>query len=109
MIRIHWQAVRASEPSEKSLMEIDRMTISIKPNLVNIAPRETVTLECIIEGCDNQNCIWSVEYKNGGTIAKNGVYKAPSTEGVYIVTATSVKYPTKKAVNYVIVGKKREL
>ncbi|MGN0597189.1 MAG: Ig domain-containing protein [Ruminiclostridium sp.] len=109
MIRIHWQAVRASEPSEKSLMEIDRMTISIKPNLVNIAPRETVTLECIIEGCDNQNCIWSVEDKNGGTIAKNGVYKAPSTEGVYTVTATSVKYPTKKAVNYIIVGKKREL
>ena len=108
-IRIHWQAVRASEPSEKTLMEIDKMTISIKPNLVNIAPRESVTLQCIIEGCDNQNCIWNVEDKNGGTITKNGVYKAPSTEGVYTVTATSVKYPTKKAVNYIIVGKKREL
>lgn len=108
-IRIHWQAVRASEPSEKTLMEIDRMSISIKPNLVNIAPRDSVTLECIIEGCDNRNCIWNVEDKNGGTITKNGVYKAPSTEGVYTVTATSVKYPTKKAVNYIIVGKKREL
>ncbi|MGN1109662.1 MAG: Ig domain-containing protein, partial [Oscillospiraceae bacterium] len=108
-IRIHWQAVRASEPSEKTLMEIDRMSISIKPNLVNIAPRDSVTLECIIEGCDNQNCIWNVEDKNGGTITKNGVYKAPSAEGVYTVTATSVKYPTKKAVNYIIVGKKREL
>ncbi len=108
-IRIHWQAVRASEPSEKALMEIDRISISIKPNLVNLAPRETVTLECVIEGCENQSCIWNVEDQNGGTISKNGVYKAPSAEGVYTVTATSVKYPTKKAVNYIIVGKKREL
>ncbi len=108
-IRIHWQAVRASEPSEKTLMEIDRISISIKPNLVNIAPRGTISLECVIEGCDNQNCIWNVEDKNGGTITKNGVYKAPSAEGVYTVTATSVKYPTKKAVNYIIVGKKRDI
>ncbi len=107
-IRVHWQAVRASEPSEKTLMEIDRISISIKPNLVNIEPRETITLECVIDGCDNQNCIWNVEDKNGGTITKNGVYKSPSAEGVYTVSATSAKYPTKKAVNYIIVRKKRE-
>lgn len=108
-IKVHWQAVKTHEHTEKALMEIEKMTISIKPNLVNIEPRKTVSLECVIEGCDNLNCIWSVEDKNGGTIDRNGIYKAPSTEGVYTVTATSVKYPTKKAVNYIIVNKRKEL
>lgn len=108
-IRVHWNALKTNEQKEKDMMEIDRMSISIKPNLVNIEPRDSVSLECIIEGCDNLNCIWSVEDKNGGTISRNGVYKAPTTEGVYTVTATSVKYPTKKAVNYIIVSKKREI
>ncbi len=108
-IKLHWLAVKAGEHQERDMIEIERVNISIKPNLVNIEPRETVNLECVIEGCDNPNCIWNVEDKNGGTISRSGVYKAPSTEGVYTVTATSVKYPTKKAVNYIIVSKRREI
>ncbi len=108
-IKLHWQAVKAKEHEERDMIEIERVTISIKPNLVNIEPRESVSLECVIEGCDNPNCIWNVEDKNGGTISRSGVYKAPSAEGVYTVTASSVKYPTKKAVNYIIVSKKREI
>ena len=108
-IRLHWVAVRAQEQSAKDMMDVEKVSISIKPNLVNIEPRETVGLECIIEGTDNTNCIWDVADKNGGTISRNGIYKAPSAEGVYTVTATSVKYPTKKAVNYIIVSKRKEI
>lgn len=108
-IRLHWIAVRAQEQSAKDMMEVEKVSIAIRPNLVNIEPRETVGLECIIEGTDNMNCIWNVEDKNGGTISRNGIYKAPSAEGVYTVTATSVKYPTKKAVNYIIVSKHKEI
>ncbi|MGN1119558.1 MAG: hypothetical protein ACI4Q4_04315 [Oscillospiraceae bacterium] len=108
-IVLHWHAVKTEEKSAADMIEIEKVSISIKPNLVNIEPRETVSLECVIEGCDNLNCIWNVEDKNGGTISKNGIYKAPSTEGVYTVTATSVKYPTKKAVNYIIVSKRKEV
>lgn len=108
-IRIHWQATKKKTENEKVIMEIDKMSISIQPNLVNIEPRGTIGLECIIEGCDNLNCIWKVEDKNGGTISQNGLYKAPSAEGVYTVTATSVKYPTRKAVNYIIVSRKRDI
>lgn len=108
-IRLHWQAVLSEEKTAEDMMEVEKVSISIKPNLVNIEPRDTVSLECVIEGSDNMNCIWNVEDKNGGTISRNGIYKAPSSEGVYTVTATSVKYPTKKAVNYIIVSKRKEL
>ena len=108
-IRLHWQAVLSEEKTAEDMMEVEKVSISIKPNLVNIEPRGTVSLECVIEGSDNMNCIWNVEDKNGGTISRNGIYKAPSSEGVYTVTATSVKYPTKKAVNYIIVSKRKEL
>lgn len=108
-IRLHWQAVRAEEKTAADMMEVENVSISIKPNLVNIEPRGTISLECLIEGSDDHNCIWNVEDKNGGTISRNGIYKAPSSEGVYTVTATSVKYPTKKAVNYIIVSKHKEL
>lgn len=105
IVKVHWYAVKYEENYEKSMLDVDNVSIQIKPNLVNIKPREKIAFECIIEGSSDLNCIWSVDEKSGGSIDQNGLYEAPSAEGVYTVTAASVKYPVKKAVNYVIVSR----
>lgn len=49
--------------------------------------------------------IWSVqEGSTGGTVSDTGVYKAPATEGVYHVIATSKADPTKSAKATISVG-----
>lgn len=42
--------------------------------------------------------------KNTGTIDNNGLYTAPSTEGVYEIRAYSVKFDGKSDTAYVVVS-----
>ena len=79
------------------------MEITIEPNTVMLKPREKYKFETIITGTDSQECKWSIVEENGGKIDSNGVYEAPSKEGVYEIIAESAKYLGKKASAFVVV------
>ena len=59
----------------------------------------------MVEGSASQEVNWSVVEKNGGSIDRNGLYTAPSTEGVFEIRAQSAKYGNYKASAYVVVSK----
>ncbi len=105
-VKIKWWAYKKDIKEDFDFADINSVMVKIEPNTVNVAPREKYKFEAVVLGTDTQECRWSVTDKNGGQIDFNGVYEAPTQEGVYEIVAESVKYPNKKATAYVVVKKK---
>lgn len=84
-----------------------RATVSIAPPSPAVFLDQSITLTATVSnlpanaGADGQKVIWSVLTPNGGTITADGVYRAPITEGDYLVQAQSVYDPTKTATTVV--------
>ncbi len=79
--------------------------VVVQPNTANLEPLQQIRFSATIEGTSSQEVNWSVVEKNGGTIDRNGLYTAPTVEGVFEIQAQSVKYGMYKASAYVVVGK----
>ncbi|KAB2951945.1 hypothetical protein F9B85_10325 [Heliorestis acidaminivorans] len=104
-LKVRWWAYKhpGIEQKEDSLWALKHIRIAIVPDTITVAPREKVHFVSAIEGTNNKECRWQVKEENGGTIDYNGLYEAPSTEGVFEVIAQSVKYPQKKTSAFVVV------
>lgn len=103
---VKWWAVKNELHIDNSATEINQVEIRIEPDTISIAPREKCKFEAVITGTDNKECRWNVTDHNGGLIDINGVYDAPTQEGVYEITAESVKYPNKRATAFIVVKEK---
>ncbi len=102
-IDVRWWAYLVDETEAGTEAYHDNIRVLITPDTAQVAPLEQVRFQASIEGLLNQEVNWSVESNSGGTIDSNGLYTAPSKEGVYAIIAQSVKYEQKKEVAYVIV------
>ena len=98
-IRVHWTALRDASDMTDSRNE---KRIFIKPNLLEMAVRETHRLEAICENMVEKTVSWSVR-EGGGFIDETGLYTAPNQPGVYEVVARSVAFPDVKASIFVVV------
>lgn len=105
-IKVKWWAYKEEMKVEKDFAELNTISVKIEPNTIKIGPRDKYKFDAVIVGSDSQECRWSVLDKNGGQIDFNGLYEAPTQEGVYEIMAESVKYPNKKAIAYVVVKQK---
>lgn len=63
------------------------VAVSVSPKSVTLQVGTTKQFLVTVTGTPNQAVSWSA---TGGTVSANGLYTAPSTAGVYTVTATSV-------------------
>ena len=102
-VKIKWFAFKKEQKQQSSFVEINNVEIVIEPNTIMLKPREKYKFESIITGTDSQECKWSIVEEYGAKIDNNGVYEAPSKEGVYEIVAESVKYLGKKASAFVVV------
>ena len=68
--------------------------ISINPTLASITAGGTQQFTATVTGTTNTAVTWSA---SGGTISNTGLYTAPSSAGIYSVTATSVADSSKSA------------
>lgn len=102
-ITVKWWAFKSVNEKAEDFAEADRVNVSINEKSASIAPREKFKFSAHIEGTENKACRWSVIDKDGGDIDANGVYEAPTQEGVYEIMAQSVKYPHKRATTFVVV------
>ena len=93
---------KESKP-QSTFAEVGGVTLAIEPNTVALKPREKYKFEVVFEGTDSRECKWKVLEEDGGKIDSNGVYEAPSKEGVYEISVESIKYPNKKATAFVVV------
>ncbi len=105
-IKIKWWAYKEEMKVDNDFAELNTISVKIEPNTIKIGPRDKYKFEAIVVGSDSQECRWTVLDKNGGQIDFNGLYEAPTQEGVYEIMAESVKYPNKKAIAYVVVKQK---
>ncbi|MBC7806112.1 MAG: hypothetical protein H7145_08175 [Akkermansiaceae bacterium] len=84
-----------------------RATVSIAPPSPAVFLDREITLSATVSnlpasaGADGQRVLWSVLTPNGGTISPEGVYRAPTREGEFLVQAQSVFDPTKTATTVV--------
>ncbi len=59
--------------------------LSIAPPTLEVAPGDKVHFNATLDGTPNQPVAWSA---SSGTIDTTGTYTAPTSEGVYTVTAS---------------------
>lgn len=104
-VKVKWWAVQIEEPRAVDLEEAGKISLRIFPNTVSLSPREKTRFEAIITGADDKECHWNILEPNGGKIDCNGVYEAPSREGVYEILAEYARYPQIRASAFVIVKK----
>ncbi len=104
-IKIRWWAYShpGEEEKDAGLLEMSKVTVTITPDTVNLAPREKAYFTAQVEGTNKKECRWYVKEDKGGKIDHNGVYEAPNSEGVFEIVAESVELPEKKASAYVVV------
>ncbi len=105
-VDIRWWAFKPVEihEEEEDLVIDENVRVVITPNTVRIRPLEQVRFEAHIEGAISQEVRWGMAENNTGTIDNNGLYTAPSKEGVYEVKAYSVKFENKSDSAYVVVS-----
>ncbi len=102
-IKVKWWAIKREHKKQNSFAEVSNVEIIVEPNTIMLKPREKYKFQATLTGTDSQECKWSIVEENGGKIDSNGVYEAPSKEGVYEIVAESVKYSNKKATAFVVV------
>ncbi len=109
-IYIRWWAfkpfkVESEAPKvETPNMGGENVNVSITPNTTRVEPLGQVRFFASVDGASSQEVNWSLTEPGSGTIDKNGLYTAPSKEGVYEVRAQSVKFPDKVDTAYVVVS-----
>ena len=104
-VDVRWWAFKPFETKEEDDIVIDEnVRVVITPNTTRVKPLEQVRFEAHIDGSINQEIRWAMAEENTGTIDNNGLYTAPSKEGVYEVKAYSVKFEGKSDSAYVVVS-----
>lgn len=106
-VDIRWWAYKPSDISketEEDLVIDENIKVVITPNTVRVKPLEQVRFEAHIDGAISQEIRWTMVEDNTGTIDNNGLYTAPSKEGVYEVKAFSAKFDNKFDSAYVVVS-----
>ena len=105
-VDVRWWAFKPIEnkEEEEDLVIDENVRVVITPNTVRIKPMEQTRFEVTIEGAISQEVRWEMAEENTGTIDNNGLYTAPSKEGVYEIKAYSTKFDGKSDSAYVVVS-----
>lgn len=105
-INVRWWAFKSSkdEEQDKDVIIDENIKVSITPNTTMIEPLGQIRFSATIEGASSQEVRWSVVESGAGKIDENGLYTAPSKEGVYEIKAQSVKFEDKSDSAYVVVS-----
>lgn len=105
-VDIRWWAMKPIETKkeEEELVIDENVRVVITPNTARVKPLEQFRFQAHIEGSSSQEIRWSMAENNTGTIDNNGLYTAPSKEGVYEIKAYSIKYENKSDSAYVVVS-----
>lgn len=109
-IDIAWWAYKAdkTESKEEEVLVGDDVKVVITPNTTRVEPMGQVRFTANIEGSANQEVRWVVVEEGAGSIDNNGLYTAPSKEGVYEIRAESTKFEGKSDSAYVVVSNQEE-
>lgn len=105
-VDIRWWAFKPAEiaQDDDDIIIDENVRVVITPNTARIKPLEQIRFEAHIDGAISQEVRWAMAENNTGTIDNNGLYTAPSKEGVYEIKAYSVKFENKSDSAYIVVS-----
>jgi hypothetical protein len=93
-------ATSVADPSRKATTQVivKPVKVSIDPETTTLDQGATATFTANVTGTSFTAVTWSLVGSNtNGTITSTGIYTAPFKAGTYVVVATSVVDPSKKA------------
>lgn len=104
-IRIRWYACRVEDTGKSISRNKDKQGMMvIAPDTFTTAPRGVVQIIPRFVNMPEQACSYEVLDAAGGKIDNNGIYTAPSAEGVYEVKVSCISAPEIFAHAYIIVS-----
>lgn len=98
-VRVHWTVWKAQEKDRPSV----QARLRIRPDKLEMKVRENYYLQAVAEGLSGMTILWEVKTPEGGTISRDGMYRAPEHEGIYEVQAWCQEKPEVRAALYIIV------
>ncbi|HPD88954.1 MAG TPA: hypothetical protein PLU75_05730 [Oscillospiraceae bacterium] len=110
-LRIRWYAFKLTEVNQKikPKHEGEKM-IMIHPDTFVLPPKATAHISPVFINMPTEACNYKVLDAEGGSIDNNGVYTAPSKEGVYEIRVEALSDPSIYTHAFAIVSqKKREI
>ncbi|WP_342248793.1 glycoside hydrolase family 18 protein [Sphingomonas sp. OTU376] len=73
------------------------LSVRVAPSSFSLPTDATRHYGCQVTGSSDQNCTWTVQEANGGTVSAAGIYAAPAVPGVYHLVARSAADPNATA------------
>lgn len=102
------ETVTAASQADGSLKGTATVTVlpvevKVSPATAALAPGATQAFTASVVGLSDTTVTWSVQEASGGSITNEGIYAAPSSEGLYHVVATSAVDATRSGSSIVAV------
>lgn len=108
-IKVRWYACKAEDTSKNiEKLKNKQGIIMISPDTITTTPRGVVHIKPNFINMEEEACIYEVLEQAGGTIDNNGVYTAPTAEGVYEIKVSCISNPGIFAHAYIVVSSTRE-
>lgn len=108
-LRIRWYACKAEDTGKNITKLNDKQgMIIISPDTITTTPKGIVQIQPKFVNMPSEACSYEVLDQAGGKIDNNGIYTAPTAEGVYEVKVSSISTPEIFAHAYIIVSAEKK-
>ncbi|MEG1773773.1 MAG: hypothetical protein RR320_02845, partial [Oscillospiraceae bacterium] len=109
-IRVRWFAIKLGEVNKQikpKQSEGERM-LMINPDTIVLQPKATAHISPVFINMPSEACVYKLADTEGGSIDQNGLYTAPSREGVYEIRVEAISDPTVYSHAFAIVTQKKK-
>ena len=108
-LRVRWYACRAEDTGKNiSKLKEKQGMIIISPDTITTTPKGIVQIQPKFVNMPSEACSYEVLDQAGGKIDNNGIYTAPTAEGVYEVKVSCISAPEIFAHAYIIVSAEKK-
>lgn len=107
-LRLRWFAFRSIEIDKQiTAQRDDRRMIMVNPDTIVLTPKSTAHISPVFINMPGEPCSYSLVDPDGGTIDQNGLYTAPSKEGVYEIRVETINDPSIYTHAFAVVSQKK--
>lgn len=108
-LRVRWYACKAEDTGKNiSKLKDKQGMIIISPDTITTTPKGIVQIQPKFVNMPYEACSYEVLDQAGGKIDNNGIYTAPTAEGVYEVKVSCISTPEIYAHAYIIVSAQKK-
>lgn len=107
-IRIRWYAFKPEDLQQRVVDKAQSGCIMVKPDTIIISPKGTTHINPVFVNMPEEALTFTLLDSEGGKVENNGMYTAPSQEGVYEIRIACISNPDIYTQAFVIVTQKQD-